>query len=103
MHESGALGHATRIRKNCAAKTGESDRAVEIVLQGLRHALTGEWPVIRENNNAYDGQRQNHDAGDSRPSPMSPVSLPVLLRIALFNDGCVTLGHCAQKSAKAGQ
>jgi hypothetical protein len=91
------------MRKNCAAKTGEGDRTVEIVLKGVSHALAGKWPVMREHNSACDGQRQNYDAGDSEPTPVPPVWLPVLRRIGLFNDGCVTLGHCTQKSAKAGQ
>jgi hypothetical protein len=103
MHESSTLSHATRVGENCAAKAGEGNLAVEIVLKHLTHARARKRPVKRESNSPYDAQRQNHDAGYSEPPPMNPVCLPVLLGIVLFNDGCVTLGHCVQKSAKAGQ
>jgi hypothetical protein len=59
--------------------------------------------VSRKEDRAHNQPDPNQDADDPKPFPPTVAKWTSLLMPLLVSSYCVTLGHCVQKSAKAGQ
>ena len=90
-HHSDAFSDATWMRENCGAKSAERDCTVEIVLEGIGHALAGKWPMPNQDEQTDPQQNQHHNCSQLDPSSMANLKPPASWEFRPFDDGSVTL------------